>query len=50
MTAEDALLAVQDGTDAVVVSSPGGRQLNGVSATVEALPEVKVRVPVLVDG
>lgn len=54
MTAEDALLAVQHGVDAVVVSNHGGRQLDGVSSTIEALPEVveavKGRVPVLVDG
>lgn len=54
MTAEDALLAVQHGVDGIVVSNHGGRQLDGVSSTIEALPEiveaVKGRVPVLVDG
>ncbi|KAK5945989.1 hypothetical protein PMZ80_000128 [Knufia obscura] len=54
MTAEDALLAVEGGADAIVVSNHGGRQLDGVSSTVEALVEVvdavKGRVPVLVDG
>lgn len=54
MTAEDALLALQSGADAIVVSNHGGRQLDGVSSTIEALVEVvdavKGRVPVLVDG
>lgn len=54
MTAEDALLAVQHDADAIVVSNHGGRQLDGVASTIEALPEVvaavKGRVPVLVDG
>ena len=54
MTAEDALLAVEHGADAIVVSNHGGRQLDGVAATIEALPEVvsavQGRIPVLVDG
>jgi len=54
LTFEDALLAVQHGADAIVVSNHGGRQLDGVASTIEALVEVvdavKGRVPVLVDG
>jgi len=54
MTAEDALLAIQNKADAIVVSNHGGRQLDSVSSTIEALPEiveaVKGRVPVLIDG
>lgn len=54
MTAEDALLAIQHGADAIVVSNHGGRQLDGVASTLEALPEIvdvaKGRVPVLMDG
>jgi isopentenyl diphosphate isomerase/L-lactate dehydrogenase-like FMN-dependent dehydrogenase len=54
LTAEDALLACESGAAAIVVSNHGGRQLDGVPATVEALPEVVEavagRVPVLVDG
>ena len=54
MTAEDALLAVEHGADGIIVSNHGGRQLDGVSATIEALPEivaaVQGRIPVLVDG
>ena len=34
LTAEDAKLAVQHGVDAILVSNHGGRQLDGVPATV----------------
>lgn len=54
LTAEDALLAVEHGAAAVVVSNHGGRQLDGVPASLDALPEVaeavEGRVPVLMDG
>ena len=40
VTAEDAELAVEHGAAAVVVSNHGGRQLDGVPATLDALPEV----------
>jgi isopentenyl diphosphate isomerase/L-lactate dehydrogenase-like FMN-dependent dehydrogenase len=54
LTAEDARLACEHGAAGVVVSNHGGRQLDGVSATVDALPEVVDavggRVEVLVDG
>ncbi|HEV2591924.1 MAG TPA: alpha-hydroxy acid oxidase [Gaiellaceae bacterium] len=54
LTAEDTLLAVEHGAAAVVVSNHGGRQLDGVQATADALPEVvdaaAGRVEVLVDG
>ncbi|KAK3698762.1 hypothetical protein QZH41_014527, partial [Actinostola sp. cb2023] len=41
LTAEDARLAVQHGVDAIIVSKHGrGRQLDGVLATIDALPEV----------
>jgi isopentenyl diphosphate isomerase/L-lactate dehydrogenase-like FMN-dependent dehydrogenase len=40
VTAEDALLACQHGAAAVVVSNHGGRQLDGVVASLDALPEV----------
>jgi isopentenyl diphosphate isomerase/L-lactate dehydrogenase-like FMN-dependent dehydrogenase len=54
LTAEDALLAVEHGAAAVGVSNHGGRQLDGVQAALDALPEVVEavagRVPVLVDG
>jgi 4-hydroxymandelate oxidase len=54
LTAEDALLAVEHGAAGVVVSNHGGRQLDGVPATLDALPEVVDavgdRTEVLVDG
>ncbi len=54
LTAEDAVLACGHGAAGVVVSNHGGRQLDGVSATIDALPEVVEavggRLEVLVDG
>lgn len=53
-TAEDARLACEHGAAAVVVSNHGGRQLDGVPATIEILPEVAEavggRLEVLLDG
>ncbi len=53
-TAEDGRLAVEHGAAGVVVSNHGGRQLDGVAATLEILPEVLEAVDgaceVLVDG
>ena len=40
LTAEDAVLAVNSGAQGVVVSNHGGRQLDGVAAALDALPEV----------
>jgi 4-hydroxymandelate oxidase len=54
VTAEDASRAVDAGADAIVVSNHGGRQLEGATATLDALPEVVEavagRLEVLVDG
>lgn len=54
MDPEDAELAIRAGVDAVIVSNHGGRALDTLPATVEALPlvvaRVAGRVPVLVDG
>ncbi|HTM54770.1 MAG TPA: alpha-hydroxy acid oxidase [Pirellulales bacterium] len=54
LTGEDARLAADHGASAIVVSNHGGRQLDGVMATSEALAEVVdavgARVEVLVDG
>jgi isopentenyl diphosphate isomerase/L-lactate dehydrogenase-like FMN-dependent dehydrogenase len=54
LTAEDALLAAEHGAEGVVVSNHGGRQLDGVPATLDALPEVVdavgERIEVLFDG
>jgi L-lactate dehydrogenase (cytochrome) len=53
-TGEDARRSADEGADAIVVSNHGGRQLDGVSATVRALPEVLEavggRVEVLMDS
>ena len=54
MSAEDARRAVDHGIDAVVVSNHGGRQLDGLPAAIEVLPEivdaVRGRAEVLLDG
>jgi 4-hydroxymandelate oxidase len=54
LTSEDALLAVEAGAAGVVVSNHGGRQLDGVPASLDALPEVVEavggRAEVLMDG
>ena len=54
LTAEDARLACEHGAAAVVVSNHGGRQLDGVSASLDALEEVvgpvDGRAEVLLDG
>ncbi len=54
LTREDATLAVEHGVDAVWVSNHGGRQLDGVPAGLDALPEVVEavgdRCEVYVDG
>jgi L-lactate dehydrogenase (cytochrome) len=53
-TGEDARQAVDEGADAIVVSNHGGRQLDGVHATIRVLPEVLDavggRVEVLLDS
>lgn len=54
LTGDDARRAVDEGAAAVVVSNHGGRQLDGVPASVKALPEVvkavNGQVEVLMDG
>jgi isopentenyl diphosphate isomerase/L-lactate dehydrogenase-like FMN-dependent dehydrogenase len=54
LSAEDALLAAEHGAAGVIVSNHGGRQLDGVAASLDALPEVVEavggRVEVLLDG
>jgi L-lactate dehydrogenase (cytochrome) len=53
-TGDDARRAMDAGADAVVVSNHGGRQLDGVPASLRALPEVleavNGRIEVLMDG
>jgi 4-hydroxymandelate oxidase len=53
LTQEDAKLAAEAGIDAVIVSNHGGRVEDGVSATIEVLPEIVAAaggMPVLVDS
>jgi isopentenyl diphosphate isomerase/L-lactate dehydrogenase-like FMN-dependent dehydrogenase len=54
LTAEDARLACEHGAAGVVVSNHGGRQLDGVLAAIDALPDVAEavdgRIEVLFDG
>jgi isopentenyl diphosphate isomerase/L-lactate dehydrogenase-like FMN-dependent dehydrogenase len=54
LTGDDARRAVDEGAAAIVVSNHGGRQLDGVSASIRALPEIAAavnnQVEVLMDG
>ena len=54
MTAEDAVLAVDNGLDGIIVSNHGGRAEDSGRSTIDALPEileaVDGRIPVLVDS
>ena len=54
MRPEDAKLAVKAGADAIWISNHGGRQLDGVSGTIEVLPEivnaVKGKAEIYLDG
>jgi isopentenyl diphosphate isomerase/L-lactate dehydrogenase-like FMN-dependent dehydrogenase len=54
LTAEDARLACEHGAAAIVVSNHGGRQLDGVAASIDVLAEVVEaadgRAEVLLDG
>jgi L-lactate dehydrogenase (cytochrome) len=54
LTADDARRAVDEGVAAISVSNHGGRQLDGLPASLRALPEVvdavKGRIEVLMDG
>jgi L-lactate dehydrogenase (cytochrome) len=53
-TADDARRAVNEGAEALVVSNHGGRQLDGVPASLRSLPEVvdavSGQIEILVDG
>jgi L-lactate dehydrogenase (cytochrome) len=54
LTAEDARRALQSGADGVIVSNHGGRQLDGASSSIRALPQIAEAVgadmPILLDG
>jgi len=51
---EDAARAVDAGADGVIVSTHGGRNLDGLPATIDALPRVveavRGRIPVMLDS
>lgn len=53
-TADDARKALDEGASAIVISNHGGRQLDGVRATLDVVPEVLAavghRTEVLLDG
>lgn len=53
-TPEDVELAIQHGVDGVIISNHGGRQLDGVPATLDALrecaPVAKGRIRIALDG
>ncbi|GGN61092.1 alpha-hydroxy-acid oxidizing protein [Oceanobacillus indicireducens] len=50
----DARLAIENGVDGIIVSNHGGRQLDGVISSIDALPavveEVGGEVPILIDS
>ncbi len=54
LTGDDARRAIDEGASGIIVSNHGGRQLDGVSASLAALPEVVAavngRADVLMDG
>lgn len=53
MHPEDAARAAAEGADGVIVSNHGGRQLDGTSAPLRVLPEIKAAAPgitVMLDG
>jgi isopentenyl diphosphate isomerase/L-lactate dehydrogenase-like FMN-dependent dehydrogenase len=54
LTGDDARRAMDEGATAVVVSNHGGRQLDGVQATLRAMPEIIAavdgQIEVLMDG
>jgi 4-hydroxymandelate oxidase len=54
LTGEDARLAMDSGVSGIIVSNHGGRQLDGATASIDALPEVidavAGRADVLMDG
>jgi (S)-2-hydroxy-acid oxidase len=53
-TAEDVVTAIQYGVDGVVISNHGGRQLDSVPATLDALrecaPVAKGKIKIAIDG
>jgi len=53
-TPEDVTLAIQHGVDGIIVSNHGGRQLDGVPATLDSLrdcaPAAAGKIPIAIDG
>ena len=53
-TPEDVTLAIQHGVDGIIVSNHGGRQLDGVPATLDSLrdcaPIAAGKIPIAIDG
>lgn len=53
-TPADIELAIRHGVDGIVISNHGGRQLDGMPATIDALAEcapiVRGRIPIAIDG
>ncbi|MEC5423849.1 alpha-hydroxy-acid oxidizing protein [Virgibacillus sp. C22-A2] len=51
---EDALQATRHGVDGIIISNHGGRQLDGVISSIDALPEIAAiidgKIPVLLDS
>ncbi|PLB55242.1 FMN-dependent alpha-hydroxy acid dehydrogenase [Aspergillus steynii IBT 23096] len=54
MSPEDVELAIRHGADGVIISNHGGRQLDGVPSTLDALracaPAAKGKIPIAIDG
>ncbi|KAJ0421723.1 FMN-dependent alpha-hydroxy acid dehydrogenase [Aspergillus carlsbadensis] len=54
MSPEDVDLAIRHGADGIIVSNHGGRQLDGVPSTLDALracvPAAKGKIPIAIDG
>lgn len=53
-TPEDVVLAIKHGVDGIIISNHGGRQLDGVPATLDVLrecaPLAAGKVPIAIDG
>ena len=54
MSPEDVELAILHGVDGIIVSNHGGRQLDGVPSTLDALractPLARGKIPIAIDG
>lgn len=53
-TPADIELAISHGVDGIIISNHGGRQLDGMPATIDVLAEcapiVRGRIPIAIDG